>query len=107
MRKKIRNKKHSILILKNYIPTLLYFFFFLIDPPPPKFSPFPHPAPLPTPTPNPPPHQFPRSGGGETPAPCQWGMPPIHVDPPGGVRRCRFFPADFHWTEFRKYQPID
>jgi hypothetical protein len=23
------------------------------------------------------------------------------------VKRCPDFPADFHWTEFRKYEPIN
>ncbi|HZE08943.1 MAG TPA: imidazolonepropionase, partial [Gemmatimonadaceae bacterium] len=34
------------------------------------------------------------------------GMRTIHVDPMGRVKRCPDFPTDFHWTEFRKYEPI-
>src|SRR5437763_9511855 len=51
--------------------------------------------------------QIPRYVRGEITEPCQSGMRTIHVDPTGGVKRCPDFPADFHWTEFRKYQPID
>ncbi len=39
--------------------------------------------------------------------PCRSGMRTIHVDPMGRVKRCPDFPADFHWTEFRKYEPIN
>jgi MoaA/NifB/PqqE/SkfB family radical SAM enzyme len=39
--------------------------------------------------------------------PCRSGIRTIHVDPSGHVKRCPDFPTDFHWTEFRKYQPID
>jgi len=34
-------------------------------------------------------------------------MRTIHVDPTGRVKRCPDFPTDFHWTEFRKYEPIN
>jgi MoaA/NifB/PqqE/SkfB family radical SAM enzyme len=51
--------------------------------------------------------QIPRYVRGEITEPCQSGMRTIHVDPTGGVKRCPDFPADFHWTEFRKYEPID
>ena len=34
-------------------------------------------------------------------------MRTIHVNPTGMVRRCPDFPNDFHWTEFRKYEPMD
>ena len=51
--------------------------------------------------------QIPRYVRGEITEPCRSGMRTIHVDPLGRVKRCPDFPADFHWTEFRKYEPID
>jgi MoaA/NifB/PqqE/SkfB family radical SAM enzyme len=51
--------------------------------------------------------QIPRYVRGEISEPCRSGMRTVHVDPSGGVKRCPDFPADFHWTHFRKYQPID
>jgi hypothetical protein len=39
--------------------------------------------------------------------PCRSGIRTVHVDPSGHVKRCPDFPTDFHWTEFRKYQPIN
>ncbi|HUQ99421.1 MAG TPA: radical SAM protein, partial [Gemmatimonadaceae bacterium] len=51
--------------------------------------------------------QIPRYVRGEITEPCQSGMRTIHVDPTGRVKRCPDFPADFHWSEFRKYEPID
>jgi MoaA/NifB/PqqE/SkfB family radical SAM enzyme len=50
---------------------------------------------------------IPRYVRGEMHEPCRSGMRTIHVDPRGHVKRCPDFPADFHWTEFRKYKPID
>jgi hypothetical protein len=44
---------------------------------------------------------------GEAQEPCRSGMRTIHIDPTGHVRRCPDFPPDFHWTEFRRYEPID
>jgi len=51
--------------------------------------------------------QIPRYVRGEMTEPCQSGLTTIHVDPTGHVRRCPDFPADGHWTEFKKYKPID
>lgn len=51
--------------------------------------------------------QIPRYVRGEIREPCRSGMRTIHIDPLGRVKRCPDFPTDFHWTEFRKYQPID
>jgi MoaA/NifB/PqqE/SkfB family radical SAM enzyme len=51
--------------------------------------------------------QIPRYVRGETTEPCRSGMRTIHVDPLGRVKRCPDFPTDFHWTEFRKYEPIN
>jgi len=51
--------------------------------------------------------QIPRYVRGEITEPCRSGMRTIHVDPLGRVKRCPDFPTDFHWTEFRKYEPID
>ncbi|MEO5904302.1 MAG: radical SAM protein [Gemmatimonadaceae bacterium] len=39
--------------------------------------------------------------------PCRSGIRTVHVDPSGHVKRCPDFPTDFHWTNFRKYEPID
>ena len=38
--------------------------------------------------------------------PCQSGVRTIHVNPTGHVKRCPDFPTDFHWRDFRRYQPI-
>jgi MoaA/NifB/PqqE/SkfB family radical SAM enzyme len=51
--------------------------------------------------------QIPRYVRGEITEPCRSGMRTIHVDPLGRVKRCPDFPTDFHWTEFRKYEPIN
>jgi MoaA/NifB/PqqE/SkfB family radical SAM enzyme len=44
---------------------------------------------------------------GDAQEPCRSGMRTIHIDPLGNVRRCPDYPPDFHWTEFRRYAPID
>lgn len=51
--------------------------------------------------------QLPRYLRGEMTEPCRSGMSTIHIDPVGMVRRCPDFPVDFHWSEFRRYEPID
>ena len=51
--------------------------------------------------------QIPRYVRGEMKEPCQSGIRTIHVNPAGQVRRCPDFPVDFHWTEFRRYQPVN
>ena len=51
--------------------------------------------------------QIPRYVRGEMKEPCRSGQRTIHIDPLGRVKRCPDFPADFHWTEFRKYEPIN
>jgi MoaA/NifB/PqqE/SkfB family radical SAM enzyme len=51
--------------------------------------------------------QIPRYVRGEIKEPCRSGMRTIHIDPMGRVKRCPDFPTDFHWTEFRKYEPIN
>jgi MoaA/NifB/PqqE/SkfB family radical SAM enzyme len=50
--------------------------------------------------------QIPKYARGEVTEPCRSGMRTIHVNPTGHVKRCPDFPTDFHWTEFRKYEPI-
>ena len=50
--------------------------------------------------------QIPRYVRGEAREPCQSGIRTIHIDPTGRVKRCPDFPTDFHWTDFREYQPI-
>jgi len=51
--------------------------------------------------------QIPRYVRGDAMEPCQSGIRTIHVDPSGWVKRCPDFPVDFHWRDFRKYQPVD
>ena len=51
--------------------------------------------------------QIPRYVRGEMTEPCRSGIDTIHISPMGHVRRCPDFPTDFHWSEFKKYQPID
>lgn len=50
--------------------------------------------------------QIPRYVRGEMTEPCRSGISTIHIDPMGHVRRCPDFPPDYHWSEFRKYEPI-
>ena len=50
--------------------------------------------------------QIPRYVRGEMTEPCRSGMTTIHVDPTGHVRRCPDFPTDFHWRDYRAYEPI-
>lgn len=51
--------------------------------------------------------QIPRYVRGEMREPCRSGIRTIHIDPMGHVKRCPDFPTDFHWRDFRTYQPID
>ena len=51
--------------------------------------------------------QIPKYVRGEMAEPCRSGIRTIHVDPTGHVKRCPDFNTDFHWTEFRKYEPIE
>lgn len=51
--------------------------------------------------------RMPRYLRGELTEPCRSGIRTIHLDPAGNVKRCPDFPVDFHWRQFRKYQPID
>ena len=50
--------------------------------------------------------QLPRYIRGEISERCRAGATTIHVDPSGHVRRCPDFPADGHWTEYSRYEPI-
>jgi MoaA/NifB/PqqE/SkfB family radical SAM enzyme len=50
--------------------------------------------------------QIPRYVRGEMKEPCQSGIRTIHVNPTGHIKRCPDFPTDFHWRDFRQYQPI-
>ena len=50
--------------------------------------------------------QIPRYVRGEITEPCQSGIRTIHVDPTGHVKRCPDFSTDFHWKDFKKYEPI-
>jgi MoaA/NifB/PqqE/SkfB family radical SAM enzyme len=51
--------------------------------------------------------QIPRYVRGETTEPCRSGIRTIHLDPAGYVKRCPDFPVDFHWRDFRKYEPVN
>jgi MoaA/NifB/PqqE/SkfB family radical SAM enzyme len=51
--------------------------------------------------------QVPRYVRGEMTEPCQSGIRTIHIDPAGHVKRCPDFPVDFHWSQFRRYEPIN
>jgi len=44
---------------------------------------------------------------GQMKEPCRSGLRTIHVNPTGHVKRCPDFPVDFHWSEFKKYKPVD
>jgi MoaA/NifB/PqqE/SkfB family radical SAM enzyme len=50
--------------------------------------------------------QIPRYVRGEMTEPCRSGIRTIHINPTGHVKRCPDFPTDFHWTDFRRYEPI-
>ena len=50
--------------------------------------------------------QIPRYVRGQMTEPCRSGRDTIHIGPTGQVRRCPDFPDDFHWSEYRGYQPI-
>ncbi|CAN5346295.1 hypothetical protein BH23GEM2_BH23GEM2_08030 [soil metagenome] len=50
--------------------------------------------------------QIPRYLRGEMTEPCRSGVRTIHLDPSGNIKRCPDFPVDFHWSEYRRYQPI-
>ena len=50
--------------------------------------------------------QIPRWARGEITEPCRSGQRTIHIDPMGHVKRCPDFPTDFHWRDFRAYEPI-
>jgi MoaA/NifB/PqqE/SkfB family radical SAM enzyme len=51
--------------------------------------------------------QIPRYVRGEITEPCQSGIRTIHIDPTGHVKRCPDFPTDFHWREFKAYEPVN
>ncbi len=51
--------------------------------------------------------QIPRYVRGEMREPCRSGIRTIHLDPMGNVKRCPDFPTDYHWRDFKKYQPVD
>ena len=51
--------------------------------------------------------QIPRYLRGEMREPCRSGIRTIHIDPAGQVKRCPDFPTDFHWRDFRTYEPVD
>jgi MoaA/NifB/PqqE/SkfB family radical SAM enzyme len=50
--------------------------------------------------------QIPRYVRGEMHDRCRSGIRTVHVDPLGHVKRCPDFPTDFHWRDFKRYQPI-
>jgi MoaA/NifB/PqqE/SkfB family radical SAM enzyme len=50
--------------------------------------------------------QLPRYVRGELTEPCRSGIRTVHLNPSGHVKRCPDFPTDFHWRDFRRYEPI-
>jgi MoaA/NifB/PqqE/SkfB family radical SAM enzyme len=50
--------------------------------------------------------EIPRYARGQRMEPCRSGVRTIHLDPTGHVKRCPDFPTDFHWRDYRRYQPI-
>lgn len=50
--------------------------------------------------------QIPRYVRGEMTEPCRSGLRTIHLNPAGHVKRCPDFPTDFHWRDFKRYEPI-
>jgi MoaA/NifB/PqqE/SkfB family radical SAM enzyme len=50
--------------------------------------------------------QIPRYARGEMTEPCRSGIRTVHLNPAGHVKRCPDFPTDFHWRDFRRYEPI-
>lgn len=50
--------------------------------------------------------QVPKYVRGELAEPCRSGIRTIHLNPSGHVKRCPDFPTDFHWRDFRRYEPI-
>ena len=50
--------------------------------------------------------QVPRYARGDIREPCRSGIRTIHLNPSGHVKRCPDFPTDFHWRDFRRYEPV-
>jgi len=50
--------------------------------------------------------QLPRYVSGEMREPCRSGIRTVHITPTGHVKRCPDFPTDFHWQDFRRYEPV-
>ena len=50
--------------------------------------------------------QLPRYARGEMTEPCNSGIRTVHLNPGGHVKRCPDFPTDFHWRDFKRYEPI-
>jgi MoaA/NifB/PqqE/SkfB family radical SAM enzyme len=50
--------------------------------------------------------QLPRYVRGEMTEPCRSGIRTVHLNPAGHVKRCPDFPTDFHWRDFKRYEPI-
>jgi MoaA/NifB/PqqE/SkfB family radical SAM enzyme len=50
--------------------------------------------------------QLPRFVSGRMTEPCRSGMRTVHITPAGHVKRCPDFPIDFHWRDFRRYEPL-
>jgi MoaA/NifB/PqqE/SkfB family radical SAM enzyme len=50
--------------------------------------------------------QIPRYVRGEMREECRSGVRTVHLNPAGHVKRCPDFPTDFHWRDYRRYEPI-
>jgi MoaA/NifB/PqqE/SkfB family radical SAM enzyme len=50
--------------------------------------------------------QVPRYVRSEITEPCRSGIRTVHLNPSGHVKRCPDFPTNFHWRDFRRYEPV-
>jgi MoaA/NifB/PqqE/SkfB family radical SAM enzyme len=51
--------------------------------------------------------QIPKYARREITESCRAGLRTIHLSPTGHVKRCPDFPTDFHWTDYKPYEPIN
>lgn len=51
--------------------------------------------------------QIPKYARRELTDPCHAGIRTIHVSPTGHVKRCPDFPTEGHWSEYKRFEPID
>ena len=51
--------------------------------------------------------QIPKYARRELTDPCHAGIRTIHVSPTGHVKRCPDFPTEGHWSEYKRFEPIN